>query len=391
MPNCNRPRSLLWATALFALILALPATANNELSVGDGWSELPRPSVGSGLMMEPRLTSLRSRVHLLWVGTSDDVRRPEVFHSSITGRDDQWNNPRAPFYGKNLGRVRKVAVGTARDLVAILFQRTLTQGSDAYEIRLSISGDHGWSWSNPIEVDSYVAERSGGTWVAIEGRQGMNRPEFAMSWVRDFGNIRAANLDIKSSLRPEGTLVGTHAPNAMKTEVATLGRDGFVAVFNNGQGLASSHVRGLTGRIAEAETVVAGRFGRFFTISSTPFGPARMALGSGRTVEAFTSDGTTFERDADENFELPFSAQDVDVESCLDDDKNLHLVIAEPSSTGYTLWYIGQNKRQWGELEKVADVETRDDIRGFDIAHSGDQIVIATSQGFRANFFRKKP
>ena len=176
------PKYLICLFTLLALSLG-PALgqAEEESRLHPSWTELPRPNTGKGLFMEPRLLAMGSRVHMIWSGTTDDIGTPEIFHTHIDGGDTQWNDPRAPFFGKNKGRVRKIALGKTRNLMGLLFQRTLRQGNDAYEVLLAVSSDQGWSWSNTVEIDSYNAEKTGGTAVAIEGRQGSNRPEFALS------------------------------------------------------------------------------------------------------------------------------------------------------------------------------------------------------------------
>jgi len=82
-----------------------------------------------------------SKFHLVWAGTTSQIRNPELMHSTISGGDDEWKSPRAPFFGQNKGRVRKVSIGKTRNLMAVLFQRSLRQGNDAYEVLLTFSSD----------------------------------------------------------------------------------------------------------------------------------------------------------------------------------------------------------------------------------------------------------
>lgn len=326
---------------------------------------------------------------MVWSGTSGDVRHPEVFHSSINDGDDKWKDPRAPFFGQNKGRVRKVAIGKTRNLLGLVFQRTLTQGNDAYEILLSLSSDQGWSWSNTVEIDHYASDQSGGTVVALEGRQGANRPEFAIVWGREFGNVRAANFDINATVRPEGTLIGTHAPGAAKVEVGALGKDGFSAVFNNGSGLANAHVRALVGRIEEGTVLLKGRYGNAFAMASRPNGPSRLAVASGTVVEAFTSDGSDWKKDDGQSTTLPFDATGSTLQSDMDDDQNLHLAILKPVPGEFQLWYLGQKDKKWQAAELIHTYKDKVDMRGFDIASTKRTVVVVGSQGFDANLFRR--
>ncbi len=358
--------------------------------IDSGWEELTRPGVGKGLMMEPRLLGFGSRLHLVWIGTNEAISKPEVFHTSLSGGSKDWSNPRAPFFGLNKGRARRVALGRARNLLALVFERTLTQGNDAYEVLLSLSGDHGWAWGRLVELDSFVSDVSGGTEVAVEGREGPNRTEFTIAWSRDFGNVRVANMDVRASLRPEGVLVGQHADGLMKIDVASLGKDGFSVVYNNGMGLASAHARPLVGKIEEATTFLRGRYGAFFTVASSPYGPSRMAVGDSSTIMAYTSEGTGWKKDDAQVGVLPFPTSGAVAESDMDNDKDLHVAVSVPGDKGPEIWYVGQDKGKWGKAELVTTLKPGVDMRGFDIGVTDSYAFIAASQGFECEYWRKK-
>lgn len=383
------PKQLICLFTLFALsVCPVLGQAEEENSLPPSWTELPRPNTGKGLFMEPRLLAMGSRVHMVWSGTTDEIETPEIFHSHISGGDKEWNDPRAPFFGKNKGRVRKIALGKTRNLVGLLFQRTLRQGNDAYEVLLAVSADQGWSWSNTVEIDSYNAEKTGGTAVSIEGRQGSNRPEFALSWIREYGNVRAANFDISSSLRPQGVLVGQAANGSDRTDVGTLGRKGFTVVFNNGSGLATAYVKGLIGKIEEGVTFLRGRYNNCFSVASRPYGPSRLAVGVGDGLEAYTSNDISWKSD-NQSVKLPFATSNVTMESDMDEDKNLHVAMIRPVKGAFELWYVGQKKGKWGQPEMVHSFKDNLEIRGFDIAATDDRVFTVVSQGFYAKFFRK--
>jgi len=374
---------------LFLTTSGTLAQEAQETPSASAWQELPSPDVGTGMIREPKLLSVGSKFHLVWAGTTSQIRNPELMHSTISGGDDEWKSPRAPFFGQNKGRVRKVSIGKTRNLMAVLFQRSLRQGNDAYEVLLTFSSDQGWSWSSTIEIDSYVADKTGGTTVSVAGRQGSNRPEFAMAWAREFGNIRAANFDINSSLRPEGTLIGEHTPDAPKAEVGALGRNGFSVVFNNGVGLATAHVKALIGKIEEGSVFLRGRFGDFFAVASLPSGPSRLAVGTGRTIEAFTSNELSWKNDSQAGT-LPFDASGITIEADMDERKNLHVVMVRTVGKKVELWYIGQRDKRWGEAELVHAYDKETTIHGFDIAATKDYALIAASEGFKAKFFRRR-
>lgn len=371
------------------LLLSMPSLAQVEAPKGQ-WEELPRPGSSKGLLMEPRLLGVGPRVHLVWSGTTDEITRPEFFHSSLSGDEKEWSSPRAPLFGRNKSRIRKLGIGKSRNLIGVILQRSLKQSNDAYEIILCLSSDRGWSWTKPVEIDSYVSEKAGGTWVAAEGREGTNRPEFALAWSREYGNVRAANVNISSSIRPEGVLVGQHVDGAVKADVGALGREGFSVIFNNGVGLATAHVKALTGKIEKAHTFIQGRFGNFFTMASRPFGPSRIAVGNGSTLETLTSDNEAWKKDEDESRELPFASSGVMAESDMDEQQDMHLALLVPTGANQELWYIGQRDHKWGTPEKIASYDGDVEIRGFDIAVTDDYIFTAISEGYKARFFRRK-
>lgn len=372
------------APLILCMLLKLPAALADEST----WTELPKP-VPKGLFMEPQLLDQGSRIHLVWSGTDENIQSPELFHSYMSEGDTEWKKTKAPFFGQSKNRVRKVAIGQSRNLIGILFQRSLRQGNDAYEVLLSISSDQGWSWSNTVEIDSYNTEKTGGTGLSIEGRQGSNRPEFAMGWVREYGNVRAANFDFQSTVRPEGVLIGKIDGSLDKVEVGTLGKEGFSAVFNAGSGLATSYIKGLTGKIEEGTVFLRGRYGNAFSVASRPYGPSRLVVGTGNTLEAFTSNETSWKNDK-QVCELPFSAGDTFLESDMDDHQNLHVVMIRPNSGKFEIWYVGQNKKAWGTPELVSSLDGKDDLHGFDITATDDYVFIAASQGYDGKIFRKK-
>ena len=131
------------ASLCFILLTSHSALAQEASSAEPAWQELKRPGNGKGLFLDPKLLGVGSRVHMVWSGTNDQIRNPEVFHSFSDGKSGKWRSPRAPFFGQNKGKVRKVALGRTRGLIGILFQRSLRQGNDAYEVLLSLSGDQG--------------------------------------------------------------------------------------------------------------------------------------------------------------------------------------------------------------------------------------------------------
>ncbi len=143
------------------------------------------------------------------------------------------------------------------------------------------------------------------------------------------------------------------------------------------------------GRIDEGTTFLRGRFANSFSVASRPYGPSRLAVGTGDTVEAFTSNEMSWKND-EQTGQLPFSAEGTFMESDLDPDQNLHIVLIRPSGGNFEVWYMGQEKKQWKSPELVTTLHGKDEMRGFDIAASDRYVYIAVSQGFEGKILRKK-
>lgn len=369
-------RFYLIAALLLAAILAGPGFGSEPTA----WKDIPRPDTEQGLIYQPRLCSIKSRVHLLWAGTSAKVRKPELYHTSISDGDDHLGTVRAPFFGSSLSRVRRISVGNARDLLGILFQRATRQGGSAYEIMLTISADQGWSFSRPYTIDSFVAENEGGTWVAIDGREGTNRPEFAAAWAAENRTIRAANIDIKSNRRPRAASLGQHSADCDKVEVASCGEAGFAVVWNGGGSLKTANIKPLTGGAGETDTLLKGNFGALFTVAGWPKGPA-----AAMAVEGGQARTLRYERKWEDLglADFPLSSSQMECRSDLDDDKMLHVALYTGVEGGNKIYYLHQTEKGWSAPELVMELVADLDCSGFDIAASSDSLWVVASQANR--------
>ncbi len=371
---------------LLNLFLAAPVMAD-EATLNENWKDVPRPKIQKGLVVEPRLCALGSRAHLFWSGTNAEIRRPELFHASISDGDDELGDPRAPFFGKALSRVRKLAVGNARNMMGVLFQRQMSQSSDAYELLITMSADHGWGWSRPYVIDSFVYGKSGGSWVSIDGRQGTNRPEFCAAWVAENGQVKVATINITSSNRPRSQGVGTHAPGAEKVEVASIGKGGFVSVWSEGGGLNCSKVKPLVGGAEDAFPAIKGQFGTFFALAGSHRGPATLVAGSGGKLHTLTHDDKKWKQIDLDSPSLP--SGEIEARSDLDDDKKTHLVVFTGDTDGRLL-YTHQQEGKWSEPEEVFQLEKNLPCGGFDICATDDYVYVVASQGVRLYLARRK-
>lgn len=363
------------------LLLTLPAMAETE-----GWIDIPRPNNDKGLVMQPRLCGVRSRLHLVFAGTSEEIRRPEFFHASMSDGDDKLGDARPPFFGMALSRVRRVAIGNARHMLGVIFQRSLTQSSDAYELLLSLSADHGWSWSRPYVIDSFVHEESGGSWVSIDGREGTNRPEFAVAWAADGNQVRAANIDINSNRRPRGASLGTHAPDSKKVEVASVGRNGFVVVWSEGEEIKTARIKGLVGGVEPARTLTKGRFGQMFTLAGSPKGPARGAAIAGGKMTALSTEGKKWETVTTD----PVTVSAQEVRSDMDDDKRQHLALFTGGTNAKVYYFYEKKDGKFTEPELVLELDPNIPCMGFDVGVTNDYVYLIASQGNRVHFKRRK-
>lgn len=367
-------------------LLTLPAWAQSD-PVDPNWKAVPRGKHEKGLIVSPRLCAMGSRAHLFWSGTSEKIRRPEFHHASISDGDDTLGEARAPFFGQARSRVRKIAVGNARNMMAVLFQRQMSQSSDAYEMLITISADHGWGWTRPYVIDSFVYGKSGGSWVSIDGRQGTHRPEFCAAWVAENDQVKVATINISSSNRPRSQGVGHHSPNSNKVEVASIGRDGFVSVWSEGRGVMCARVKPLVGGAEDSFPAITGSFGQFFTLAGSYKGPASLVAGAGGQLHTLINDDNKWKKLDLDSPSLPSGK--LEARSDLDEDKKIHMVIYTGDGDN-RLFYTRQQEGKWSEPELVFEMEKSLPCGGFDLAATDDHVYIVASQGVRLYLARRK-
>ena len=363
---------------LVCLLLLLSLTWVAQAQGENLWEEIPRPKLKKGLMVSPKLCAVRSRIHLFWAGTSAKIRRPELFHVSMSDGDSSLPEARAPFFGAALSRVRKIAVGNARHMIGVLFQRQISQSSGAYDLLMTISNDHGWSFSRPYVIDSYVYGESGGSWVSIDGREGTNRPEFCGAWVAEGGQVKVATLDIASSNRPRSQKVGRHDPGERKVEVASLGRQGFTAVWSEGGGLKTARIKPLVGGAEDAFSVLKGNYGDFFTLAGSHRGPASLVAGDSSALKSMLTKGTKWNEVDLDSPQLPSGK--LEARSDLDSKKNVHMLVYTGDASP-KMYYTHQTKEGWSTPELVFELSAGLPCTGFDIGATKKHVYAIAAQG----------
>lgn len=370
--------------ATLMVVLAL----TQSLWAAEGpWEPLVAPPNEGGLYLNPRMTAIRGRLHLFWVGTSAKVRSTELFHTTMTDGSDAWSEVKAPFFGIAKNRVRQIGVAAARDMIGVIFQRQLSQSDRAMEVLTTFSSDNGWSFSPPYVVDSFVGPDAAGTHVAIGAREGRKGPEFALGWAVDSQALRCAPLDFRSKIRPSSVTVGHYEEGENKIDVVGAGEDGLMAAFNEGSALRTARVKPLTGGVEPARTVAKGYFGRGFTAANHQKGPANLAsLERGRLISYTYEGGIWKEQDNGMLPSGPLSAADVELRSAVDDDRDLHIAI----HAGNKIYFVTGKGEGWSEPEVVIELEPNFQFSGFDVGVTSDYVYVVACQKNQMQARRRK-
>lgn len=376
-------RQFLGTSAAFLAYSALPVQADTG-----AWQKFKNPDTNSGLMLQPRWVTLKDRLTLVWAGTNAQARQSEVMYTTTRDGDNDWNRVKAPFFGNDLGRVRRIALATARDGMAMLFQRETTQGNGAVEVQLSMSWDNGFTFSNPIVMDSYVLGREGGSTVTIAARQGTRRPEFAAAWVAEDGVVRGANVDPRSGFRPQAAVLGNVTDIHGKIEAVGGGNDGFYIIFAESKSLKMARMRPLTGGVEAAVTVATGDFSRNFATTSYYRGPSFLTAATER------GDFKTYELKDQKAKPLytgkfPVPGPKLDSRLALEDEKHLHMAILDPAKPG-KIFYMNNQSGAWSAPEVAIELSPDASPTGFDIAVTHNYAWVIVTQNQLVSIYRRK-
>lgn len=365
-----------------ALTLGLTWTAAAETR----WEAVPAPETNGGLVLAPRLESGAGRLQMAWGWTnpSSKILDPEFTYSSFNG--SAWTRPKAPYFGDNLGRLRKLDMARARQAVGVIYQRTLDQDDRAFEVLYAVSGDGGWSYSRPAVADSYVHEESVGTAVAMAGIGG-RRPTFALGWLTEGRAVRVGVLDPNNnSDRPRASTLGTHGSRSERLELAGDDEGGFIAVWSDGRKLESCRLRPIVGTPEASETVFSGSVGRNFVLTdwqgkrpTLVFEADRAPTGGGprRQVMRWADrrwQSVDLAAPPQGEAEAPST-----LEAVQDEDGEIH-VLALPRA-GDQVLYSRTLKGRWTEPESVFSLNPRLGVTGFDLAVLKDNVFAVVAQG----------
>lgn len=378
------------ALALVAsMALALPAMSEGA------WEALPNPDTAGGLVLSPRIKAVSGRLQMVWGWTNEAVKikEPEFTFASFDGSN--WTKPRPPYFGENFGRVRRLAMAQARQVVGAIFQRTMDQDDNAFEIRYALSGDGGWSYSAPATADSFVHEGTTGTAVAMAGIGG-RKPTFALAWLTEAKFVRAGVLDpLNNSDRPRANNLGNYATGSERVEISGEDDGGFVTVWSDGQSVKSARLKPLIGDPEESVTVARGKVGTNFALtdwkgkrpilvfeSGTP--PADG--GSRRQVVAWKDRGWKKVNVAPPaGGEPPFPET---MQAVQDEDGNLYVATLDRGMDAIS--YQTSRGGKWSAPEVAIDLDDDLTCTGFDIAVHDGSVYVVASQGPHLHFVRRK-
>ncbi|MBX3165855.1 MAG: hypothetical protein KF760_00530 [Candidatus Eremiobacteraeota bacterium] len=381
-PHLSRRSFMIGAAGAVVYSALGPAYADGP------WQPFQKPTTEQGLVLVPRLVTLKGKVTLVWSGTNASVRQPEIIYCNAGDEDEVWGKARAPFFGNDMGRVRRLAVATARDAMAIVFQRESSQGNGAVEVYLTVSYDSGYSFSTPFVMDSYVLGQQGGSYLSCAARQGKSRPEFAALWVAEGGVVRACGIDQRSSFRPQAKVVGEVENIKGKAEIVGAGGDGFYAVWPQEGNVKTARVKPLTTSVEDATTLFKGTVVRNFGVASYYRGPGFITTCTeggefkihqakdGKLVEVFKN-------------KFPMTQRGLDSRTALEKEEFLHMAVVEGGAKP-KLHYITNRSGSWSTPEVIMNLEADVPISGFDITVSDSYVWTIVSQEQLVTVMRRK-
>lgn len=385
----SRRSFLLGGAATLGAWTLAPGWVLAESIPTSAWQTFPSPTVDSGLALQPRFTSLRGRATLFWAGTSAEARAPEVFFCSAADGDDGWQKTRAPFFGNDMGRVRRLAIATARDAMALIFQRETTQGNGAVEVLLSLSRDNGYSFSTPFVMDSYVLGQEGGSYVSIAARQGTQRPEFAAAWVAEGGVVRACSIDPRTGFRPQTRVLGEVANIHSKVEVIGAGQDGFYAIWAEGKSMKSAFIKPLTGVIEDSTSFASGDFQKNFCGASYYRGPGyALAAAENGDFQVYQLKDRKFSPMGGKG-KFPVNGRKLNSRVDMEDRDRLHMVVLDEGRKPRLL-YTTNRGGSWSTPEVVCELKEGVDVTGFDLAVTEKTIWTIVTQSQLVNIYRRQ-
>ncbi len=367
-----------WVATLTLLISVCGPGFSETTDPSQAWQTVTNPETNKGLVGNPRFLTVRSKIMLFWAGTSLSAVQPEIFITDRGQSDEQWNKTRAPFFGADLGRIRNLSVATARDNMAILFQRETTQGNGAMEVMMSFSEDFGYGFSTPFLLDSFVLGDSNGSSIALAARQGTQRPEFAAGWVSEGGKVKASTIDTRRGSRPETATVGEVASPRTKVDMVGCGADGFYMVWPETLlGLRSAHLRPFVGGADPATTMIAGDFSRNFGTCYLYRGPGMVvASGNSGNLQTFKSESGTFKEINTSKDTV--KGRNVETRCSVDEKQRVHRVVLNSSEN--KLYYQMLDGTNWTPLELVCEMAKDIKMTGFDVVATEDYVWVVAAQ-----------
>lgn len=368
-----------------ALLLLTLGAASAE------WTEVPNPDTRTGLVIQPRFLNLRGKLLLFWAGTSTKAPGAEICVVTKEEGSDAWSATRAPFFGEDLGRVRRLAVATGRDITALAFERTPGQGGNAIEVLLALSTDRGYSFNPPYVLDSFVADDLG-SWISVAARQGTRRDEIAAAWIADGGQVRVASVDLRSAgYRPEASTVGTSRESSNRVEMATAGSEGFFATWAETKGLKTCRVKPLTGGAEAGVMLATGDFAKNFCTASGGYkGPAFTIGGdeSGSLAAWMESDGKFTPL---ETGKLGLSkSKNLESRCSTDNDKKLHVAVLSADKSEMKVYYTHNKGGKWAAPAVAMELDPSVPCSGLDICVLDDHVYVVVAQGQRLTIKKQK-
>ncbi len=382
--------ALLMGGALGAALWTAPVAAET------GWETMVPPNTGGGLVLSPHIIDSGSgKPFMVWAGTGVDAsfKQPEFTFSVLRG--NEWNEPKAPFFGNMVGNVRCISACLAKYTVGTIFMRNAEDDKNSFEVLYTISSDRGWSFSKPAVADSFHHEDTAGTAVACAGVGG-KKPMFSFGWLAESRAVKVSLWNPSERMdRPRAETVGRYGRGYERLGIAGEAKGGFVIAWNDGTKLMSKYLKPLVGSGDDATPLIEAKVGNNFDLTDyrghnpklvVELSKLRKADGARRQVWAW-EDGAwkRIPAAAPPKGEKPTPSR---LEACQDEKGDIF--VATLPRSGDSILYSRLLDGKFTDAEVAMELKPVIGVTGFDIARVEDYVYITVCQGPYLNVVRRK-
>jgi hypothetical protein len=363
--------------AILVLALARP------LGAEDSWEEMPLPATHQGAVISPSVSTVGGRLAMVWAGTDpeNDITEPEFFFATFDG--SAWSAPRAPYFGDDLGRVRRVVAARSRHALACVFARQPGSSSGALDVMYCYSTDSGWSFTKPILLDSIHG--GAGSTLAVGGSD-YREPGFVAGWVDESDQVRTVLMDSNVGDHPTGKVVGQTSGG--RIQVTGDGQRGYLAAWLNGNSVETVHLKPLTGHPDDILRPVSGasRFALAAGGGRPPVLLAQVSQGGKALLVSLTWSGGGWSAPSQAPLVFP---QGSEMRAVQDRQGRLHL-LAYDSAANKIFYTRSRPQGGWEPPELALGLDPLMAISGFDMTADDEHLWLVAAQGPRVHLLRRR-